>query len=107
MGRTLPTFNMYLERQIEEWGAFRRALRREDRAAFDRLFAFAKRHMAEAAALGRAVPFDAVVMAILLEQQKTIEGLEARLARATSGETQTGEAETGGREEGDGHDATG
>jgi hypothetical protein len=79
MGRTLPTFNMYLEGQIGEWGPFRRALRREDREAFDRLFAFAKRHMAEAAAAARPVPFDSMLMAILLEQQKTIDALQRRL----------------------------
>ena len=80
MGRTLPTFNMYLDGQIDEWSAFRRALRREDQPAFDRLFAFARRHMAEAAAAARPVHFDAMLMAILLEQQKRIEELERRLA---------------------------
>jgi hypothetical protein len=79
MGRTLPTFNLYLEHQIEEWSAFRRALRREDQPAFDRLFVFAKRHMAEAAVAARPVPFDALLMAILLEQQKEIESLKRQL----------------------------
>jgi hypothetical protein len=79
MGRTLPTFNMYLENEIAEWRGFRRALRREDQEAFDRLFALAKRHMAEAAAAARPVPFDALLMAILLEQQKQIERLRWRI----------------------------
>jgi hypothetical protein len=77
MGRTLPTFNTYLEQEMEQWGPFRRALRREDQPAFDRLFAFAKRHMAEAAYVARPLPFDALVMSILLEQQKEIERLRA------------------------------
>lgn len=79
MGRTLPTFNTYLEQEIAQWAAFRRALRREDKAPFDRLFALAKRHMAEAAFAARPIPFDAVLMAILLEQQKDLEALDARL----------------------------
>ena len=79
MGRTLPTYNSYLENEIAEWRAFRRALRREDQDAFDRLFALAKRHMAEAAAAARPVPFDAILMAILLEQQKQIERLRWRI----------------------------
>ncbi|HOE97875.1 MAG TPA: hypothetical protein PLS90_14480 [Candidatus Sumerlaeota bacterium] len=79
MGRTLPTFNMYLDQEIEAWRPFRRALRREDQPAFDRLFALAKRHMAEAAHAARPVPFDSFVMAVLLEQQKEIERLRARL----------------------------
>lgn len=64
---------------MAQWAPFRRALRLEDRDAFDRLFTLAKRHMAEAAYVGRAIPFDALVMAILLEQQKEIERLRRRL----------------------------
>jgi hypothetical protein len=80
MGRTLPTFNMYLDQEMEQWAPFRRALRREHRESFDRLFALAKRHMAEAAFLARPVPFDALVMAILLEQQLEIERLRETVA---------------------------
>jgi hypothetical protein len=76
MGRTLPTFNSYLEHEIEQWRPFRRALRRDDQAVFDRLFVFARRHMAEAASVARPVPFDSLLMAVLLEQQKEIERLK-------------------------------
>ncbi|MBI1783816.1 hypothetical protein HYR69_01610 [Candidatus Sumerlaeota bacterium] len=77
MGRTLPTFNTWLEQEMEAWRGYRRALRREDQEVFDRLFALAKSHMAEAAHAARPIPFDAMVMAILLEQQKEIERLRA------------------------------
>ena len=80
MGRTLPTFNMYLDGQIDEWSGFRRALRREDQPSFDRLFAFARRHMAEAAPAPRPLPLDPILQAIQHEQQKRIEELERRLA---------------------------
>ena len=79
MGRTVPTFNMSLDREISAWKEFRRALRAEDQPVFDRLFALARQHMAEAAAAARPVPFDAVVLSILLEQQKQIVSLEKRL----------------------------
>ena len=82
MGRTLPTFNLYLDGEMELWRPFRRALRKEDQAVFDKLFAMAKRHMAEAAYVARPVPFDTLVMAILLEQQKEIEALKQKLADA-------------------------
>lgn len=81
MGRTLPTFHTYLEQEMEEWSPFRRALRKEDRVVFDRLFALAKIHMAEAASVARPVPFDSLVMAVLLEQQKEIERLKEELGR--------------------------
>ncbi len=81
MGRTLPTFNTWLERELESWRTFRRALRREDQDAFDRLFARAKSHMAEAACSARPVPFDALVMSVLLEQEKEIERLRKEVER--------------------------
>lgn len=65
---------------MDTWAGFRRALRREDQSSFDRLFTYAKQHMAEGAALARPVPFDSLVMSILLEQEKKIERLEARQA---------------------------
>lgn len=79
MGRTVPTFNMSLEREISAWKQYRRALRAEDKAPFDTLFAMARRHMAEAAAAARPVPFDAIVLSVLLEQEKRIAELEAKL----------------------------
>lgn len=79
MGRTLPTFNLYLDHEKAQWTPFRRALRREDQRAFDKLFVMAKRHMAEAAHAARPVPFDAFIVTILIEQQKEIEALRKRL----------------------------
>lgn len=75
MGRTLPTFNTWLEEEQASWRGFRRALRREDQEAFDRLFGLAKAHMAEAAAAARPIPFDSFLLCVLLEQQKEIERL--------------------------------
>jgi hypothetical protein len=38
MGRTVPSFRMLLEGIIEDLSVFRRALRGEDKVAFDRLY---------------------------------------------------------------------
>lgn len=83
MGRTLPTFNTFLEQEMAQWAEYRRALRKEDRAAFDRLFSLAKRHMAEAAHAARPSPFDALVISILVEQQKEIDRLRDLLEEIT------------------------
>lgn len=82
MGRTVPTFNLSLEREMAAWQLYRRALRREEQGVFDRLFAFARQHMAECAAAARPIPFDALVLSVLLEQQKQIDALRARLGEA-------------------------
>ena len=76
MGRTIPTFTRYLEEELASWKEFRRALCKEDREVFDRLFRYAKKHIAEASCAARPIPFDALVMSVLLEQQKEIERLK-------------------------------
>src|SRR3990172_6061114 len=44
MGRTVPSFRMLLEGIIEELSVFRRALRGEDKEAFDSLMNKAREH---------------------------------------------------------------
>jgi len=44
MGRTVLPYSHVLESERERWKPFRRALRKEDREAFDRLFDRAKFH---------------------------------------------------------------
>ena len=82
MGRTIPTFTRYLEDELASWAAFRRALPKEDREAFDQLFRYAKCHIAEASCATRPIPFDALVMAILVEQQKEIRRLKVAVPGA-------------------------
>ena len=88
MGRTVPTFNTFLQEEIDSWRPFRRALRAEQKTAFDRLFTKARRHTAEAANAARPIPFDAVLMAILLEQELELERLRSEVEelRAADGD---------------------
>ena len=79
MGRTVPTFNTWLQGEIDSWRDFRRGLRAEQKESFDRLFTRARKHTAEATCAARPVPFDAFVMAILLEQEMELEGLAAEV----------------------------
>jgi hypothetical protein len=80
MGRTVLSFTQELYREEESWRAFRRALRREDRELFDGLFAAARYHTAACACSGRAVPFEAILMSILLEERRAVRELSRRLA---------------------------
>lgn len=87
MGRTVLSFTQELYREEESWREFRRALRREDRALLDELFAAARYHTAACAMSGRPVPFEAILVSILLEERRALrelarrlEALEARLA---------------------------
>jgi hypothetical protein len=80
MGRTVPTFTMVLQQELDSWDKFRRALRREDQEVIDELFRAARRQLAGCAYAARPVPFESIVMAMLLSQQRTITELQRRLA---------------------------
>lgn len=77
MGRTWLTFNDQLEREARSWKPFRDALRREDQRLFDRIFACAKRYMAEGQNACRAIPLETVLMCALIEMVREIEQLKA------------------------------
>ncbi len=88
MGRTVPTFNMMLQQEIDSWRPFRRALRAEHKEAFDRLFTRARRYTAEGAYAARSVPFDAIVLAVLLDQELEIEQMREEIEALRRGERQ-------------------
>lgn len=79
MGRTVVSIVQAFHQEQESWRKFRRALTRDDREAFDRLFQHARRHAAEASYVARPTPFEAVVMAVLLEQEKALAEIRGRL----------------------------
>jgi hypothetical protein len=78
MGRTLPPFSQLIEFERRAWAPFRRALRKDDQAAFDRLFDCAKLHVQAGVYLSRPWPFEVIAMAVLLEHHKQLEHLLAR-----------------------------
>ena len=80
MGRTVVSYNSWIAQEKEGWSKFRRALRKEDREALDRLFDYAKLHAAEAGYAARLYPFETLLIAMLLEHEKKIQELERRLA---------------------------
>ena len=79
MGRTILTFNGILEAEYNSWLPYRRALRKEDKELFDTLFRFAKKHVAESGQAVRAAPFEAILLSMLIEQQREIQSLAERL----------------------------
>ncbi len=79
MGRTVPTFRILLEEIIAELSVFRRALRGEDKAAFDSLMNKARMHASSCTVAPTLDPMDAVFLSILIEQQKEINLLREAL----------------------------
>jgi hypothetical protein len=89
MGRTVPTMTQIVAQEEANFAPFRRALRREDRVVLDRLFAAARHHTAPAAYLARPVPFEVILLAMLLEVAKQVEALRARIDGRDPRETTT------------------
>ncbi|MBF8259736.1 MAG: hypothetical protein HW377_2110 [Actinobacteria bacterium] len=79
MGRTVIPFTQELYREEESWRSFRRALRREDRGLFDELFAAARYHTAACVCSGRAVPFEAILMSVLIEERRATRDLSRQV----------------------------
>lgn len=88
MGRTVPTFTMVIQEQESRWRKFREALRKEDQELLDDLFRAPKIHLAACAYAVNPIPFENIVISMLLEErkrsaslQKRVEKLEAQLAK--------------------------
>ncbi|MCA9945956.1 MAG: hypothetical protein H6656_21370 [Ardenticatenaceae bacterium] len=75
MGRTLQTTTQLIQQEQTAFANFRRTLRRADQRHFDALFAAARLHTAAISQANHALPFEAVLLAMLLEQQKQIDQL--------------------------------
>ncbi len=90
MGRTVPTMTQIVAQEEANFAPFRRALRREDRVILDRLFAAARHHTAPAAYLSHPVPFEVVLLAMLIETAKLVEALRVRLDDLEAGDPTAG-----------------
>jgi hypothetical protein len=85
MGRTVMTFTNIIDAELESWSKFRRGLRKEDQELFDGVFRAARMHLAENFYAMRTIPFESIMMSIVLEQAKTIHTLRDRIARLEQG----------------------
>jgi len=85
MGRTLPTLTQQLSETEAALARFRRTLRKSDQYIFDGLFAAARRHTAAISQTDALLPFEAALLAILLEQAKEIAILRQKVDLLTNG----------------------
>jgi hypothetical protein len=72
MGRTLPSMTQAFLQEQESFMRFRRALRRSDQQALDDLFTSAQQHLAATAYASHALPFEILLLAMLLEEHKEV-----------------------------------
>jgi hypothetical protein len=79
MGRTVLPFSKVLEQEVQEWKKFRRGLRKEDQQFLDRLFEEARLHVQAGVYASRPWPFETILVSILLEHEKALMDLRAKL----------------------------
>jgi len=72
MGRTLPSITQAFIQEEQAFSRFRRALRRADQLALDDLFAAARKHLSAAAYASHALPMEAFLLSMLLEEHKEV-----------------------------------
>ena len=81
MGRTVEPF---LQKLYQEWGEFRKALRKEDQVILDELFVMSRHQVAAQTMAKRTVPLEAMFLAMLIEQHKQLKQMQETVAEMAS-----------------------
>ena len=82
MGKTVESYRIALDRELQRWSGFARALRKDDREAFDQLMDICRNYASAGSNSTRPVLFEPMVMSVLLHQQKILNKLENELIAA-------------------------
>jgi hypothetical protein len=79
MGKTVESYRMALEDEIRRWDGFTKALRSEDRTAFEEMMDACRSSASAGSNATQPVIFEPMIMSILLSQQKKLSKLEKEL----------------------------
>jgi len=81
----VQSYRQALEGEIEEWKGFRKALRRRDREAFDEMVDACREYASAGGMATRPVLFEAMIMTILLAQQRSLRETKEKLEEVRKG----------------------
>jgi len=79
MGKTVESYRMALEDEISRWSGFEKALRLEDKEAFDALMDACRSFASAGSNATMPILFEPMTMSILLSLQKKVSRLEKAL----------------------------
>lgn len=79
MGRTVESYRIALEDEIHRWNGFAKALRSEDKEAFNALMDACRSYASAGSNATQPILFEPMVLSVLLFQQKKLQRLEKRL----------------------------
>jgi len=80
LGKTVESYRLKLDKEIQRWSSFARALRKDDREIFEQMMDFCRNYASAGSNATRPVVFEAMVMCILVKQQKTLNRLKKESA---------------------------
>ena len=89
MGKTVESYRMALEDEIRRWSGFGKALRKEDKEAFDALMDACRSIASAGSNATQPLLFEPMIISILISQQKKITQLEKALDVNTQQPTQS------------------
>jgi hypothetical protein len=79
MGKTVESYRLALDTEIQTWNGFFKALRIDDKEAFEQMTDACRNHASAGSNATRPEMFEPMVMSILLEQQKRLNRMEKEL----------------------------
>ena len=79
MGKTVESYRMAIEDEISRWKGFARALRNEEREAFETLMDACRSHASAGSNAVQPVLFEPMTMSMLLSLQKQVLKLQREL----------------------------
>jgi hypothetical protein len=79
VGKNVESYRMALESEISRWNGFTRALRKDDREAFEELMDNCRGNAMAAGNATNPIIFEPMIISILLARQKRIRTLEKKL----------------------------
>ena len=81
MGKTVPSYRMAVEWEIDRWKGFREALpSEEEKEAFDELMDMCRNLASAGSCATNPIIFEPMAISILLAQQKKLRELEHKLS---------------------------
>jgi hypothetical protein len=82
MGKTIESYRIALDMEIQRWNNFTRALRSDDKEAFEQMMDTCRNYASAGSNATRPILFEPMIMSILLHQQKRLNKLEKELDAA-------------------------
>jgi len=76
MGKTVPSYRQALEAEIKKWKRFQKALRKQDRMAFQSMMNAGRKYASAGGMATRPVVFESFVISILLSHQRILQELK-------------------------------